>query len=83
MHAKVQAQCEGLGGWLPRDRVAGLLKRGALIEKKMADPREPNLLYVAWRGDHQGRALEWWLAQLQNKRLASRLVKGVDVTAGA
>ena len=84
MRAKIQAQCEGLGvGWLPRDRVAGLLKRGDLVEKKMADPREPNLLYVAWRGDHQGRALEWWLAQLQNKRLASRLVRGIDVFASA
>lgn len=84
MHAKIQAQCEGLGvGWLPRDRVAGLLKRGDLVEKKMADPREPNLLYVAWRGDHQGRALEWWLAQLRNKRLASRLVRGIDVFAAA
>lgn len=82
MRAKIQAQCEGLGvGWLPRDRVAGLLRRGDLVEKKMADPREPNLLYVAWRGDHQGRALEWWLAQLQNKRLATRLVRGIDVIA--
>ncbi|MBS0583948.1 MAG: LysR family transcriptional regulator [Proteobacteria bacterium] len=82
MRAKIRAQCEGLGvGWLPRDRVAGLIKRGDLIEKKTVDPREPNLLYVAWRGDHQGRALEWWLAQLQNKRLASRLVRGVEVDA--
>ncbi len=81
MSAKVQAQREGLGvGWLPRDRVAGLLKRGALVEKKMADPREPNLLYVAWRGDHQGRALEWWLTQLKNKRLASRLVEGIGIS---
>lgn len=80
MHAKIQAQCEGLGvGWLPRHRVAGLLRRGALIEKKMADPREPNQLFVAWRGDHTGRALEWWLAQLRNRRLASGLVKGVEV----
>jgi DNA-binding transcriptional LysR family regulator len=84
MAAKVQAQREGLGvGWLPRDRVAGLLKRGELVEKQMADPREPNLLYVAWRGDHQGRALEWWLTQLQNKRLASRLVKGIDIGAAS
>lgn len=82
MRAKIRAQCEGLGvGWLPRDRVAGLIKRGDLIEKNTVDPREPNLLYVAWRGDHQGRALEWWLAQLQNKRLASRLVRGVEVDA--
>lgn len=78
MQAKIRAQCEGLGvGWLPRERVAGLLARGTLVEKRMADPREPNLLYVAWRGDHQGRALEWWLAQLKHERLASRLVKGI------
>ena len=84
MRAKIEAQREGLGvGWLPRDRVVGLLKCGELIEKKVTDPREPNQLYVAWRGDHQGRALEWWLAQLQNKRLASRLVRGIEVTAGS
>ena len=78
MRAKIRAQCDGLGvGWLPHERVAGLLARGALVEKRMADPREPNLLYVAWRGDHQGRALEWWLAQLKHERLASRLVKGI------
>jgi DNA-binding transcriptional LysR family regulator len=81
MHAKIRAQCEGLGvGWLPRERVAGLLASGALVEKRMADPREPNLLYVAWRGDHQGRALDWWLAQLKHERLAARLVKGIAVT---
>lgn len=81
MHAKIHAQREGLGvGWLPRQRVAGLLERGALIEKTMANPREPNLLYVAWRGDHQGRALEWWLAQLRQDRLAARLVQGIAVT---
>ncbi len=81
MHAKIRAHCEGLGvGWLPRDRAAGLLKQGRLVEKRMADPREPNQLFVAWRGDQQGRALEWWLAQLRNKRLATRLVRGVEVS---
>ncbi|WP_313455111.1 LysR family transcriptional regulator [Stenotrophomonas sp.] len=81
MHAKIHAQREGLGvGWLPRQRVAGLLQRGTLVEKTMANPREPNLLYVAWRGDHQGRALDWWLAQLRQERLAARLVQGIAVT---
>lgn len=80
MRAKIEAQRQGLGiGWLPRDRVAGLLKRGELIEKEMVDPREPNQLFVAWRGDHQGRALDWWLDQLRGKRLATRLVRGIDV----
>jgi len=81
MRAKIEAQRQGLGvGWLPRDRVAGMLKRGELIEKEMVDPREPNQLFVAWRSDHQGRALEWWLDQFKSKRLAARLVRGIDVT---
>ncbi|MHA6202914.1 LysR family transcriptional regulator [Dyella soli] len=81
MRAKVVAQRQGLGvGWLPRHRVAGLLKRGELVEKRMADPREPNILYVAWRGEHEGRALSWWLEQLRQPRLAKRLIKGLEIT---
>ena len=80
MHAKILAQREGLGvGWLPRQRIAGLLKRGALIERPTADPREPNILYAAWRGDQEGRALTWWLEQLRQPRLAKRLVQGIEV----
>ena len=79
MRAKIQAQRDGLGvGWLPRERIASLLRRGELKELQMADPREPNTLYLAWRGDHSGRALEWWVGQLQNPRLAARLVRGID-----
>ncbi|QYD72734.1 LysR family transcriptional regulator [Paraburkholderia edwinii] len=79
MHAKILAQRDGLGvGWLPRQRVASLLKRGELVEKETADPREPNVLYVAWRGDHEGRALQWWIDQLRQSRLAKRLVQGID-----
>ncbi|WP_266160517.1 LysR family transcriptional regulator [Dyella silvatica] len=80
MRAKIFAQRDGLGvGWLPRHRVAGLLKSGALIEKRTADPREPNMLYVAWRGDQEGRALAWWLEQLRQPRLARRLVDGLPL----
>jgi DNA-binding transcriptional LysR family regulator len=80
MRAKIFAQRDGLGvGWLPRHRVAALLKRGELVEKRMVDPREPNVLYVAWRGDQEGRALQWWLEQLRQPRLARRLVQGVDL----
>jgi DNA-binding transcriptional LysR family regulator len=80
MHAKICVQRDGMGiGWLPLRRVQSLLKRGELVEKRMADAREPNVLYVAWRGDHAGRAMEWWLAQLRQARLAQRLVNGLDV----
>lgn len=79
MRAKILAQRAGLGvGWLPRVRVASLLARGELVEKRTADPREPNTLYIAWRGEHEGRALAWWIAQLTQKRVASLLVNGRD-----
>ncbi|RUL72174.1 LysR family transcriptional regulator [Dyella choica] len=80
MRAKILLQRDGLGiGWLPRRRVQALLKQGDLVEKRVADAREPNVLYVAWRSDHTGRAMDWWLSQLRQPRLAQRLVQGVDV----
>lgn len=83
MLAKVSAQRAGLGvGWLPRHRVSGLLQRGELVEKRMADPREPNTLYLAWRGNHDGRALAWWVEQFQQPRLARRLVDGLVMDGG-
>ncbi|MFW0754892.1 LysR family transcriptional regulator [Pseudomonas sp. H11T01] len=79
MRAKILAQCDGLGvGWLPRHRVGSLLKKGTLIEKQMADPREPNILYAGWRGDHDGRALGWWLEKLKQSYFSKRLVQGND-----
>ncbi|AET91618.1 LysR family transcriptional regulator [Burkholderia sp. YI23] len=82
MRAKILAQRQGLGtGWVPRHRVQTLLARGELVEKETADPREPNVLYVAWRGDHEGRALQWWIEQLRQPRLAQRLVEGIDALA--
>ncbi|WP_080492282.1 LysR family transcriptional regulator, partial [Burkholderia ubonensis] len=50
-----------------------------LVEMPTAEPREPNVLYVAWRGDREGRALQWWLEQLRAPRLAQRLLDGIDV----
>lgn len=82
MRAKILAQRDGLGvGWVPRQRVAELLQRGDLVAKRMAHSREPNPLYVAWRGEHEGRALAWWVEQLQQPRLAKRLVEGIAMSA--
>ncbi len=79
MRAKIQAQRAGLGvGWLPRRRVNALLAQGELVEKQTAMPREPNTLYVGWRSEHQGRALDWWVKQLEQPRLARLLVQGLD-----
>ena len=77
MRAKILAQRDGLGvGWVPQERAAGLLRRGELVALTAAQPREPNRLYVAWRGDAPGRALQWWISALSDRRLARRLVAG-------
>lgn len=79
MRAKILAQRDGLGvGWVPRHRVASLLERGDLVEKATETPREPNLLYLAWRGGHEGRALQWWLEALRQAKLAQVLMRGID-----
>ncbi|HVI55853.1 MAG TPA: LysR family transcriptional regulator [Luteibacter sp.] len=82
MRAKVLAQREGLGvGWVPRQRAQALIAAGQLVEKRVADPREPNTLYVAWRGDAEGRALAWWVEQFRQPRLAKRLIQGLPISA--
>ncbi|TCW85006.1 LysR family transcriptional regulator [Burkholderia sp. SRS-46] len=80
MRAKILAQRDALGvGWVPRGRAATLLARGELVEMAAAEPRAPNVLYVAWHGDREGRALQWWLERLREPRLAQRLLDGIDV----
>ncbi|CAG9233112.1 hypothetical protein PSAB6_60035 [Paraburkholderia sabiae] len=44
MQAKILTQRDGLGvGWLPRQRVASMLKNGELVERPAADPGEPTV----------------------------------------
>lgn len=80
MAAKIAAQRAGLAvGWLPRERVSQLIASGELKEKQVADQREPNTIYVAWRGEHTGKALNWWVERLREPRLRKRLVNGLQV----
>lgn len=67
---KIAAQCQGLGiGYLPRHRIGGLLASGQLkILTLDAPPRAPIDISVAWRKDHSGKALKWFLNQLQQLR---------------
>jgi hypothetical protein len=65
-------------GWPPRRRVQSSLKHGELLEKRVADAREPNVRYVARRSDHVGRAMEYWLSQPRQPRLTQHLIHGVD-----
>lgn len=58
--AKIQAQIMGVGvGFLPKHLIQTEINRGELIVLDCSVPR-PNIpLYMAWRKNNSGKALEW------------------------
>lgn len=70
MQAKVRAQLRGLGGgFLPEPMVRPYLEAGRLVTRKVARPERRVPIHYAWGGlgfTAPGRALQWWLNQLQS-----------------
>ncbi|WP_042423339.1 LysR family transcriptional regulator [Comamonas granuli] len=70
MQAKVQAQLRGLGGgFLPEPMVRPYLEAGHLVARRVARPERSIRMHYAWGGPGfaaPGRALQWWLEQLQS-----------------
>ncbi|MFZ3127639.1 MAG: LysR substrate-binding domain-containing protein [Rhodoferax sp.] len=70
MHAKLDAQLRGLGGgYLPECMAGSYIETGRLVIKKTERPYRTVPLSYAWRGatsSVQGRALQWWLQQLES-----------------
>jgi DNA-binding transcriptional LysR family regulator len=62
---KIQAQQAGLGvGFLPEFRIADSLKAGTLVALPMAEPVEDSDLFLLWKSNNKGRALQWFVSQL-------------------
>lgn len=70
MQAKIQAQLRGLGGgFLPEPMVRPYLEAGRLVAPPVARPERNVRVHYAWGGPGftaPGRALQWWLTQLQS-----------------
>jgi DNA-binding transcriptional LysR family regulator len=74
MAAKIACQAAGLGhGFLPRACIEGELKRGALVELQTEEPRAPEAFWLAWKTGGKGKALQWWVKQL-NRQLVPALL---------
>jgi DNA-binding transcriptional LysR family regulator len=78
MTDKIAAQAAGLGaGYVPLHLVRGHLARGELVEKATEAEREHGekmALFVAWRADARGKAIAWWLAQLNEAAVRQALL---------
>lgn len=72
MLEKRRLQMLGLGvGYLPDYLVAADIAAGRLVAKEVEEARETGPLFLAWRSNSTGKALDWF-----SKRLADATVQG-------
>ncbi len=78
MSAKLDAQLRGLGGgFVPEPMARGFIETGRLIVKRLQRPQRVVRPSYAWRAEgrgHQGRALQWWLTQLESPTTRAALL---------
>lgn len=78
MAAKLDAQLRGLGcGFLPERMARPYINTGRLVQKAVARPARVVRVGYAWRANSapvQGRALQWWLAQLESSATRAALL---------
>lgn len=78
MEAKAAAQAAGLGvGHLPRWLAEREAAAGRLCIRSLAERRETTRIHVAWRTRQEGKALAWFLAELDKPERRAELVAGL------
>lgn len=86
MAMKLEAQLRGLGcGYLPQCLVAPYAETGRLVVKKVERPERHIQVSYAWRKSpsaNRGKALQWWLEQLQRPATLEALMGNRRVTPG-
>lgn len=79
MPAKLEAQLRGLGGgFLPTYMAQPYVDAGRLVAKQVERPARVAKVSYAWRqetGAPAGRALQWWLAQLDKAGTRAALLE--------
>ena len=75
IRSKISFQCAGLGvGYLPLHLTRELLQAGKLLLKQVEEPRHGTTLYLAWRHQHRGQALNWFIERLREPALRESLL---------
>jgi DNA-binding transcriptional LysR family regulator len=77
LDAKLAAQVAGLGcGNVPLHMAAPLIAQGRLIVKEVEQPVPAVRLFLGWRAERTGKALEWWLDAVARSGIGERLSSG-------
>ncbi|OXC72705.1 LysR family transcriptional regulator [Caballeronia sordidicola] len=76
LEAKLAAQIRGLAvGTIPECLAAGPLSQGELVSKEVLGMRHITHFYLAWRSDEMGKALSWWVDQLNQPDLLDQVAQ--------
>ena len=85
IHAKIEAQVRGLGcGFLPLPLVQPYVEQGLLRIKNVTRPTRHIRIRYAWKKSGHadgGRALQWWLAQLESPITRQALLSASNTSA--
>lgn len=74
--AKLQAQVMGLGvGYLPQCLAAVAANKGELVIRGTEEAKISQMLYLAWRTTHRGKALKWFVEQVSAKGWLDRALR--------
>lgn len=77
--AKVMAQCMGLGvGNLPRHVAEHEAAAGRLVIKRTEEPKHSAPLFLTWRTEHKGKALQWFVKRLQEADWLDNALRSAD-----
>ena len=79
MKDKLDAQLRGLGcGFVPECMARPYIETGRLVVRRMARPQRIVRVNYAWRSETKagpGRALKWWLTQLESPTTRAALLE--------
>jgi len=79
MQSKLEAQLRGLGaGFLPLSMALPFIRSGRLVTKAVTQSQRTGETHYAWRNSRKttpGKALQWWLAQLQSETTQRALLQ--------
>lgn len=78
MESKIDAQIRGLGiGYVPTHLIESEITNGRLVIKKVESESLGREALIAWRSDHQGKALKWFIQKLEDPQLKQALLPDV------
>lgn len=79
LNAKLAAQLAGLGcGFLPVQLAEPYIAAGRLIARRVEEEKARAPMYYGWRTDERGKALKWFVKQLDTEAVRAALLKTPD-----